>query len=257
MIDYLPHPKSEKVFLTAEWRHLAMLNYRVPEKLLLPFLPPGLELDTFHGETYVSVVGFEFLNTRLLGCPIPGHRHFPEVNLRFYVRRQVGNEVRRGVIFIREIVPRWAIAAVARWVYNEPYRALPMRQRVEQDEDGGITAEYAWQIDGDWTSITAVGRGSPQPLVAGSVEEFIAEHYWGYGRLRNGCGAEYHVAHPPWEVWSNVEAKLTGDTTELYGPQFAAVLRDEPSSAFVAVGSPVTVYSAAILSPVSEAAIQL
>jgi uncharacterized protein YqjF (DUF2071 family) len=242
-----------QVFLTAEWRHLIMLNYRVPRELALPYVPPGLELDEFHGETFASVVGFEFLNTRLRGIPIPGHRHFPEVNLRLYVRREVAGEVRRGVIFVREIVPRWAVATVARWIYNEPYRAVPMRHAVNRAA-GGIEVEYGWRLGGEWCSLSASGRGASQPLAAGSAEEFIAEHYWGYGRLRDGRGVEYHVAHPPWEVWTDVDAELTGDTTTLYGATFAEIVRGRPASAFVAAGSPVTVYSANVLQPVVAAA---
>jgi Uncharacterized conserved protein (COG2071) len=113
------------VFLTAEWRALAMLNYEVDASLLRHFVPAGTELDCWQGKTLVSLVGFRFLKTRVLGIPIPFHRNFDEVNLRFYVRRAEATEVKRGVVFIREIVPRRAIAAVARAFYNERYLALP------------------------------------------------------------------------------------------------------------------------------------
>ena len=75
-------------FLTAEWRYLVMLNYQIEPDLLRPFLPQGTELDSWQGQTFVSIVGFNFLNTRLLGLPIPGHINFEELNLRFYVRRK-------------------------------------------------------------------------------------------------------------------------------------------------------------------------
>lgn len=243
-----------RVFLTAEWRHLVMLNYHVPRELAQQFVPPGVELDDFHGETFASLVGFEFSSTRLHGIPIPGHRHFPEVNLRLYVRREVGGELRRGVIFVREIVPRWAVATVAKWIYNEPYRRVPMQHSVQRSNCGGVEAEYAWRLRGGWCSLQASGRGAPQPLAPGSSEEFIAEHYWGYGRLRDGRGVEYHVAHPPWKAWTDAQAQLAGDTTELYGPAFAEILRGRPSSAFVAVGSAVTVYSANVLQQAMAAA---
>jgi uncharacterized protein YqjF (DUF2071 family) len=113
-------------FLTATWHHLIMANYQVEPKMLLDLVPRGTELDSWNGKHFVSVVGFHFLNTRVLGLPIPWHRKFEEVNLRFYVRRHVGNEVRRGVVFIREIVPKWAIAWVANTVYNERYSAMKM-----------------------------------------------------------------------------------------------------------------------------------
>jgi len=141
-------PPSKRVFLSAEWLNLVMLNYEVQPSLLNCYLPAGTSLDSFDGKTYVSLVGFRFLRTKLFGLfPVPFHRDFDEVNLRFYVRRKAGNEIRRGVVFIAEIVPRRAIAATARIVYGENYRHAPMRHRIETPE-AGKTAEYEWQVRG-------------------------------------------------------------------------------------------------------------
>lgn len=130
-------PRATRRFLTAEWRDLAMLNFAIDPAILAPLVPRGTELDSWHATTYVSLVGFRFLRTRLLGLPVPWHRDFEEVNLRFYVRRREGSEIRRGVVFIRELVPRRAIAAVARVWYNEPYTALPMRHRITRASHPG------------------------------------------------------------------------------------------------------------------------
>ncbi|HKD03053.1 MAG TPA: DUF2071 domain-containing protein, partial [Terriglobales bacterium] len=123
--------KTNGVFLKADWRNLAMLNYEVEPSVLAAFVPAGTELDRWNGRLFVSLVGFRFLRTRVWGLPIPLHCNFDEVNLRFYVRRMEGSEIRRGVVFIREIVPRRAIATVARNLYGERYVALPMRHRLE------------------------------------------------------------------------------------------------------------------------------
>src|SRR5262249_61320330 len=121
---------SSRPFLTAEWRMLAMLNYVVDPAMVADLVPRGTELDSFGGQTYISLVGFRFERTRVRGLWIPFHSDFDEVNLRFYVRRTAGGEVRRGVVFVREVVPRRAIAAVANAVYHEHYAALPMRHRI-------------------------------------------------------------------------------------------------------------------------------
>jgi uncharacterized protein YqjF (DUF2071 family) len=82
---------ADRIFLTAEWQHLVMLNYEVDAGLLVPFVPAGTELDDWKDKIFVSLVGFLFLNTKLLGfLPIPMHSNFEEVNLRFYVRRHTG-----------------------------------------------------------------------------------------------------------------------------------------------------------------------
>jgi uncharacterized protein YqjF (DUF2071 family) len=221
-----------------------MLNYVAPEELLAPLVPAGVDLDRWRGTLFVSAVGFLFRDTRVLGVPVPAHRTFPEVNLRFYVRRDVADETRRGVVFVRELVPRPAIALVARVLYNEPYRALPMRYAITADAARGSTMrEYAWRASTEWTRLSARTIGPSRILETESEEEFITEHYWGYTRQRDGGTVEYRVSHPRWNVWTATEARLDGDLTQVYGDAFARVLDGPPRSAFVADGSAVVVNS--------------
>jgi uncharacterized protein len=230
-----------RVFLSAEWRDLVMLNYEVDAKLLNDYVPPGTELDSFDGRTYLSLVGFQFRRTRLFGAvPVPFHVDFEEVNLRFYVRHKEGNEDRRGVVFIAEIVPKWAIAKVARLVYGENYIRLPMQHRI--DTIGAtITAEYKWQLNGAWSKIYAHASGAPAHAADGSLEQFITEHYWGYCKQRKSGSMEYRVAHVPWNVWESSAAGFEGDATGLYGFELGRVLQRRPDFAFIADGSSVSV----------------
>ncbi|MEO8439755.1 MAG: DUF2071 domain-containing protein [Spartobacteria bacterium] len=227
------------VFLSAEWRHLVMLNYPVERTLLQPFLPPGVELDDFAGTTYVSVVGFLFLRTRVFGIGFPFHRNFQEVNLRFYVRHRAAEGRRRGVVFVREIVPRRAIAFLARSFYGEPYSAFPMSHAVEREGDA-LSCRYAWRRKGREEFVSAEGRGAPDLVAPNSLEEFITEHYWGYNAHRGRC-TQYQVEHPPWRVWRATAAAFQADVASLYGPDFVAPLSAPPASAFIAEGSPVVV----------------
>jgi len=233
--------EKEHAFLTAEWRYLAMLNYEVDPALLAPYVPAGTELDRFDGKTFVSLVGFRFLSTKVLGIPIPFHRNFDEVNLRFYVQRRANGVVRRGVVFIQEIVPRRAIAAVARLAYNENYRCLPMAHQISF-EDGAPRVEFAWRLGSIWNCLTVQGAGVPRAMTEGSLEQFIAEHYWGYSAQPGGGCVEYRVAHPPWQVWDVTHAAFSGDAASFHGATFSDVLNKPPDSAFLAEGSPVTVY---------------
>ena len=236
---------DRRPFLTAEWRDLVMLNYCVDPAVLAPHVPAGTVLDLWHGDALVSMVGFRFLGTRIRGIPIPLHRDFDEVNLRFYVRAERRDEVRRGVVFIREIVPRRVIALVARLAYNEPYIALPMKSHVPPPHPRNPrTVRYSWR--------GRTGRGHLQveseagePSLPGerSEETFITEHYWGYTRQRDGGTIEYRVDHPRWRTWNVTRAELACDAAPLYGPGFAEVLAGPPSSAMLAEGSPVTVHA--------------
>jgi hypothetical protein len=223
-------------FLTAEWRNLVMLNYTIDPAILRPLVPRGTELDQWQGRSYVSVIGFLFLRTRVLGLPIPFHRNFEEINLRFYVRRLGPEGWRRGVVFVKKIVPRRAIATVARVVYNENYVARAMRHRIENNQ-----VEYEWREGAVWNRIRVKTEGDARPLTAGSEEEFITEHYWGYAAQSGGGTVEYRVEHPPWRVRQAGEAVFSCDAERVYGAQFVDCLRAEPASAFVADGSAITV----------------
>ncbi len=228
-----------KPFLTANWRYLAMLNYVVDPGIVRPLVPPGTELDFENGETFVSVVGFRFLDTRLFGLPIPLHRDFEEVNLRFYVRKKSADTWRRGVVFVRELVPKRAIATIARVFYGEPYQAVPMSHDIEH-MDGKLKVEYGWKRGRKAESIRMSASGEPEAIPAGSHAEFITEHYWGYTCFRGGC-SEYRVEHPRWKVWTADSFEFKADVASLYGEQFVQTLRAEPRSAFIAEGSAISV----------------
>lgn len=235
---------SPAIFLTAQWRHLVMLNYVVDPDLLRPHLPRGTELDLWNGQALLSVVGFRFLDTRLRGWRIPFHADFDEVNLRFYVRRRQDGHWRRGVVFLKEIAPRLAVVLVARWIYNEKYVALPVRSAVRPaNRHAGLDGEYryAWKWAGQWCSVQATTRGESAIPEEGSDSQFIVEHYWGYSGQRDGATLEYAVEHSPWRVWRAETAALTGDVSTLYGRDFGEVLNDRPAFSLVADGSPIAV----------------
>lgn len=246
MLAFLKHRldlsrgSKQPTFLTTEWRHLAMLNYEVEPTVLEPYVPAGTELDTWNGKHYVSVVGLLFLNTRLYGMSIPFHRDFEEINLRFYVRYEAAGETRRGVVFVREIVPKAAITMVARVFYNENYVTMPTIHNLKRDNEE-LSLSYQWR-QADFThSLQVRAEGTPTPIRDNTEEEFIAEHYWGYAVQRDGGTLEYEVEHPRWRVWRINEASLSCDVERLYGSQFAEHIGANPDSALLAEGSPVIV----------------
>ncbi len=219
-----------------------MLNYEVDPNLLHAFIPHGAELDSWNEKTFVSLVGFQFLRTRLFGLlPVPMHSNFDEVNLRFYVRRQVGAEVRRGVVFVREIVPRRAIAFIARAFYNENYVAFPMEHDIRSVDDSTRHLAYRWRSNHRWSEINLETTGDSQLPAEGSIEQFITEHYWGYAAQPDGGCVEYRVTHPQWKVWQTKRAAFEGDAEKFYGKDIAEVVHGKPHSAFLAQGSAVAV----------------
>jgi len=230
----------QPTFLTAEWRYLIMANYEIAPAELEAFVPRGTELDLWQGRCYISLVGFLFVNTRVMGLSIPFHRNFEEVNLRFYVRRKAGEEWRRGVVFIKEIVPRRAIAFVANTLYGEKYATLPMRHRWEE-AGSRLQVQYEWQQKGRWNSLGVTADARPAPMEEGSEEQFIAEHYWGYAGLPGGATSEYQVEHPSWRAYPVRAYEISCDVEQLYGQAFAGAMAGEPTSVFLAEGSGISV----------------
>jgi hypothetical protein len=231
-------------FLTAQWRDLAMLNYEIAPAVLTPYVPRGTELDAWNGRTLVSVVGFRFIDTRVRGVAVPLHRDFEELNLRFYVRREAEDGWRRGVVFVKEVVPRRAVAWLARVLYNENYVALPMRHAIATEVAGAACVRrvsYEWLHGRRWHGISVQCAGAGALPKEESEETFISEHYWGYVRQRDGGTVEYRVEHPRWAVACADVATLHCDVAAFYGPEFATFLAGRPTSAFLADGSPVTV----------------
>jgi uncharacterized protein YqjF (DUF2071 family) len=235
-------------FLTAEWRKLIMAQYPVDPATLAPWLPVGLELDLYEGLCYVSLVGFLFDKTRLKGLPIPFHTRFEEINLRFYVRRtEPDGTQKRGVVFIREFVPRAAITIIANTLYEEPYATLPTRSTIITTPQT-LSVRYDWRHNQVWQSLAVEASPLAQPIAPGSEEEFITEHYWGYTKRRSsgdkgGSTSAYEVRHPRWQVYPVLSHEIVADFAALYGPAFASLNHQPPASILLAEGSEVSVHS--------------
>jgi uncharacterized protein len=229
-----------KKFLTAKWQDLIMANYEVAPEILANRVPKGTSLDFSEGKCFVSLVAFMFLDTRVLGIPIPFHVNFEEANLRFYVKREIENETKRGVVFVKEIVPRPAIATVANVLYGEPYECWKMAHTRTEKEVG-----YAWEKGDCKNHITIeIGENTGVPA-ENSHGEFIIEHYWGYTSRGENRTDEYKVEHPKWELFDVSFAEIDVDFGRLYGAEFDFLSDTKPDSIFMAKGSEIAVYKGA------------
>jgi hypothetical protein len=228
-------------FLTAEWRRLLMLNYAVNPEVLLPYLPAGVELDWWNETCYVSLVGFRFLNTKVKGIGFPGHRNFPEINLRFYVKYQ-DPELgwKRGVVFLRELVPVPAITFVANTLYREQYKTVPMQYRWTETKQN-LEVEYSWKQKGQQHAFSATAVAQAADMPAGCEAEFITEHYWGYARWDAQRTMEYAVEHPRWQTYAVQDFRCQVDFGAAYGQEFAFLNDLQPLSTFLAEGSAIQV----------------
>nr|WP_121272444.1 DUF2071 domain-containing protein [Pedobacter schmidteae] len=233
-------------FLTAEWRKLAIANYAVNPELLKAYIPAGTELDLWEGTCYVSLIGFMFKNTRLMGLRIPFYSNFEEVNLRFYVRYKDQGTWKRGVVFIKEIVPKFALAFVANTLYNENYVATAMRHSWDETVYER-TVTYDWKCNGKWQYIGIVAEKELLDMTPGHEVEFITEHYWGYARCNDFKTNEYEVKHPRWGHYPVTSYTIDVDFGLNYGPEFAFLNHQQPVSVMLAEGSEISVESKKVI----------
>lgn len=231
---------TSKVFLIAEWRKLALAQYAVDREILLKYLPPNTELDDWQGKYYVSLVGFMFIDVKLRGLNIPFHTNFEEVNLRFYVRYKDGEEWKRGVVFIKEIVPLPAITFVANTIYKENYQTLPMKH-VWIEQEHQLEVDYLWKSNKKWNKFSVTTSSKAQEILIGSEEEFITEHYWGYTKIGAIRTSEYGVEHPRWEAYPIKDYSIDVDFGINYGREFAFLSNTKPNSVMLAEGSEIRV----------------
>lgn len=227
-------------FLKAEWRKLAIANYAIDPNILAKYVPPQTELDLWKGTCYVSLVGFMFVNTKLLGLSIPFHRNFEEVNLRFYVKYRDNDEWKRGVVFIKEIVPKAALTFVANTIYKEHYQTMKMSHLWEEHEDSRLV-KYCWSLHGQEHSFSVRAARLPSVIERGSESEFITAHYWGYTKASEHTSFEYEVTHPRWDCYEVLGHEIEVDFKAIYGNDFAALSKIEPTSVMLAEGSEITV----------------
>ena len=224
-------------FLTAYWRYLIMANYEVPPKVLLPLVPPATRLDLYQGRAYVSLVGFLFERTRLLGVPVPFHQRFEEFNLRFYVTRPTAAGPRRGVVFYREVVPLPLVPLVANALFGERYATLPMRHQI--DTTGStLRVGYGWRLNDRWHSFGVEAAAAARPVADGGLEAFITAHYYGYAAGKAPATTyEYEVQHPRWQSYPVTDFQTDADFAALYGAAFAPHLAGPPASVYLLHGS--------------------
>jgi uncharacterized protein YqjF (DUF2071 family) len=227
-------------FLNAKWTNLALINYNIDPKILENYIPNGTEIDLWNGKCYVSLVGFIFKDVKLLGLKVPFHINFEEVNLRFYVKHLENNEWKRGVVFIKEIVPKHALTFVANTIYKEHYQTLKMKHSIQKNNNS-IDFSYQWKTTNKWNSIIIETEKNEIEIKINSEAEFITEHYFGYTKISENKTFEYEVKHPKWQQLKVINTKINVDFEETYGSEFKFLEVQNPVSVLLAVGSEISV----------------
>jgi uncharacterized protein YqjF (DUF2071 family) len=176
------------------WRDLLFVHWPILAETLRPLVPRPLEIDSFDGQAYISLIPFVIADSRPAGALRALASRFLEVNLRTYVRYP-GSEP--GIYFFSLEASSWLAVAAARLMFGLPYFAADMSLRragprieysARRRGAGGVRLEIAWSIGGE----TAAAAG-------GTREHFLIERYSLYvtrrGRLYRG-----RVRHLPYRL---------------------------------------------------------
>ena len=228
------------IFLKANWENIIMVNYEIDPEILRPFLPKGVTIDLFEGKAYISLVGFMFKKTKIFNIPIPRFGTFEEINLRFYVKREEGHFVKRGVVFINETIPYPLVAWVANWLYKEHYSVVPTKHLFSKSESTQ-QLQFEWLANKKWNSIFVETETQLKEMEPNSFEEFIYQHYYGFTKVSENATEEYRLQHPRWKVYPVTKYAINCDFSAMYGKEFSIINHTQPKAVFVADGSAVKI----------------
>ena len=223
-------------FLVANWENLVVATFETERKLLQPFVPPGTELNDWNGRCCMSLVAFMFSNTSLMGIPCPFYRSFEELNLRFYVRRKEGSTWKKGVVFIKEIVPAKLIGWAGKLFYRENFISLSMRHAIYTGTNSQHV-EYYWMLKKQTNYLKIQSSLLPAIPGANTLDTFISAHYTAFTRKGANRTLSFTIQHTPWKVYPALAFDMRIDARVLYGDGFAEAFQQKPLAAFLMDGS--------------------
>ena len=249
MPDAKPTSTPGKKLITAKFSELVAVNFQIDPKILEPRVPRGLELDFFHDETYVSLVAMMLRDVRVWGIPIHIATGVEKFNLRFYVRRRLGDEIRRGSCFIKDYVSSGSAA----WILGSLYKSDFHKMKMKHDNSGfdGLadsvpSADYSWKVNDNWNRLRVKGLNRIQNTGRDTKHGFFLDHDYEYAQ-RKGKTLEYSSSRPKWTIWNAAQASFQCDVKQLFGLEFAKALGRRPASVFLSRGSDVTTYRPATI----------
>lgn len=197
-----PLPRAPWI-MTQRWNDLLFAHWPVPAEEIDPLLPEGLAVDVCDGSAWVGVVPFWIDRLRMRGIPpIPGANHFPELNLRTYVRERNSN--RAGVYFFSLDAANPMAVAGARTFFRLPYYWAKMH--IEDRENREFHYESERLLTRRPVRFRATYRSLGKPSNKGYIERFLTERYALYTR-RGEILHRANIHHLPWPL-EEAEAEI-------------------------------------------------
>jgi uncharacterized protein YqjF (DUF2071 family) len=190
------------------WRDLLFVHQPLAPEILRARLPRGLDIDTFDGTGWLTLIPFAIVASRPVGVPRALSMDFLEVNLRTYVR---GPDGEAGIYFFSLEASSWLAVAGARLAYGLPYFAATIDCRRDPDS---ATIRYASRRRGSGAALDATWRVGPPIGTAppGSLDHFLIERYVLFA-AQAGRIYRARVRHHPYPLCGATVAHLNESLT--------------------------------------------
>ncbi|MFD1587458.1 YqjF family protein [Halorientalis brevis] len=194
--------------LAMRWEDVVFAHWAIDPAIVATKLPADLSVDTFDGNAYLSVVGFDMRDIRPRGFPLG--RSFPELNLRTYVQGDAGP----GIYFFNLDADDALSVALARRLFRLSYYRAEIE--IEEGDDGVLIRSHRTDDSVPPTDFDATcrPRGDPDEPEPGTLAWFLTERYRFYANV--GGGDHLFVGtvdHPSWPLQS---AALTIRENDLF-----------------------------------------
>lgn len=194
--------------MTQIWHELLFAHWPVEARTLAARVPSGLTLDTFDGQTWISLVPFRMSGIRPRGAPaVPLLSQFPEINVRTYVVA----EDKPGVWFFSLDAGNPVAVALARSLFHLPY--FNARFTVARLGDTVEYSNHRTHRNAPPATFTATygPTGSPYHARQGTLEHWLTERYCLYTTGRGGRLARCDIHHQQWTLQA-AQATITRQT---------------------------------------------
>jgi uncharacterized protein YqjF (DUF2071 family) len=190
------------------WRSVAFLHWGYEPWLVRPLVPPEVELDTWDGLAWVTLVPFFMEGVRPPGLPpLPWLSTSPETNVRTYIREPGGKP---GIWFFSLDIARLPMALTGRAAYRLPYIWATMSTDLSPDDSAGRRVRYRgrrrWPSSARYHVAIELGSAYRDTELS-ERDHFLTARYLLYAR-RGPLAVTAFVEHPRWPLVQGTVLRL-------------------------------------------------
>ncbi len=183
-----------------EWNNALFLHWKVSKEELTKLIPSNITLDTFDGESWISLVAFTMEQIRPRFLPsVSAISNFHEINIRTYLTK----DNKPGVYFLNIEAGNIISSFLAKLLSGLPYeKAIIYRGKKKKAQEYiGRNKSKGFRLD------TTFSVGNKMVNLS-ELDIWLTERYCLYFDKRNKL-YRYEIQHKPWQLYKVQISKLT------------------------------------------------